>query len=566
MPVTGARRSVVVDDDADLEGTLSDWQAFRRKKRLVDVHWVDALYRAYLTGLVAGAAVLFASSAAGDGPAHLVGDALADADALLGVLVAGFLFMALRSGSRGGPLALESADVRHVLLSPVDRVSALRAPALRQLRFLVFGAGLAGAIAGNLAHRRLAGNDAEWIASCALAAVVAVVLAYGVACCAAGVKLPGPVATAIGLVLIGLSIAEVTDVVPFSPTSLVGQIAMLPLVDGTAQLVGAGLAVVAAVVAVVVGLRLVGGTSLERLERRSRLVGQIRFAATLQDLRTVIVLRRQLTQERARTTPWLRPPLPSRRFPVFVRDLRSLLRWPLPRIIRLGVLVAIAGLAARAAYDGTSAMIVVAGIALFLGGLDASEPLGQEVDHPTRRDAVPADPGWIYLGHLPAIVIVSFGLAAAAAAVAVLVDPVDGAWSVALTCVAPAALLASAGAVVNVLMGAPDPAGSASGAWSLAPPEAAGMRLMYRLAFPPGLAIFGITPVLLARSAAEKGLPISEAASKGLLPAIGVFTMVGGWVRFRDDIKKWWSSQMQQAMPGASASGSSTTGGAGGQA
>ena len=34
--------------------------------------------------------------------------------------------------------------------------------------------------------------------------------------------------------------------------------------------------------------------SPEAAERRSSLVGQIRFAATLQDVRTVIVLRRQL--------------------------------------------------------------------------------------------------------------------------------------------------------------------------------------------------------------------------------------------------------------------------------
>ena len=49
---------MVVPDDVDLEGTLSDWQAFRSKKRLADIHWVDAVYRAYLSALVAGAVVL----------------------------------------------------------------------------------------------------------------------------------------------------------------------------------------------------------------------------------------------------------------------------------------------------------------------------------------------------------------------------------------------------------------------------------------------------------------------------------------------------------------------------
>ena len=52
--------------------------------------------------------------------------------------------LGLRSGSRGGPLALERAEVRHVLLAPVDRTTALRAPAIRQLRFLAFVGMVAG--------------------------------------------------------------------------------------------------------------------------------------------------------------------------------------------------------------------------------------------------------------------------------------------------------------------------------------------------------------------------------------------------------------------------------------
>lgn len=549
MPITGARPRVVVPDDVDLEGTLADWQRYRSKKRLAEVHWVDALYRAYLTALVAGAAVLGAASLAGDGPAHLTGDALADADAVVGAVAAAAVFVALRSGSRGGPLALEAADVRHALLSPVDRVTALRRPALRQLRFLTFAAALVGAVGGNLADRRLEGNEAAWIACGALAATATVALAHGLACAAAGLHLPPPAATALGLGLVALAVGEVADVVPFAPTTALGQIALWPLAGGSPHPAGGIAAIVVAGAAVGIGLRLVGGTSLERLERRSRLVGQIRFAATLQDLRTVIVLRRQLTQERARTRPWLRPPLPGRRYPVLTRDLRSLLRWPLPRIARLLVLVTVAGLAARAAFEGTSPMIVVAGLALFLGGLDAAEPLGQEVDHPTRRDDVPRPAGWVYVGHLPVVTLVSVLLATAAAAVAVVVDPGPGAWAVAAACVVPAGLAAAAGAVVNVLMGAPDPAGQAAGAWALAPPEAAGMRMMYRLAFPPALAIFGVTPALVARAALEDGRPPAEAALNGLLPALGIFALVGGWVRFRDDIKQWWAAQIDQAMP-----------------
>ena len=45
----------------------------------------------------------------------------------------------LRSGSfRAGRSPSSGAEVRHVLLAPVDRTAALRAPAIRQLRFLAF--------------------------------------------------------------------------------------------------------------------------------------------------------------------------------------------------------------------------------------------------------------------------------------------------------------------------------------------------------------------------------------------------------------------------------------------
>ena len=46
--------------------------------------------------------------------------------------------------------------------------------------------------------------------------------------------------------------------------------------------------------------------ALEALARRSALVAQLRFAVTMQDLRTVVLLRRQLNQEQARRHPWLR--------------------------------------------------------------------------------------------------------------------------------------------------------------------------------------------------------------------------------------------------------------------
>ena len=55
----------------------------------------------------------------------------------------------------------------------------------------------------------------------------------------------------------------------------------------------------------VVGFLGLAGLSLEAAERRTSLVGQLKFAVTLQDLRTVLVLRRQLAMELPRSRPWI---------------------------------------------------------------------------------------------------------------------------------------------------------------------------------------------------------------------------------------------------------------------
>jgi hypothetical protein len=551
VPATGATAAVHLHRDADLEGALADWRRFRARKRLADVHWVDALYQAYLAALLAGATVLGAASIVGDEPVRATDALVADGRAVVGLVVAVLVGIGLRSGSRGGPLAVDRPDVRHVLLAPVDRVTALRGPSLRQLRFLVFVAAVAGATGGHLADRRIdAGNGVAWTAAGVLAAVATVALAHGLACCAAGLRMPAWAASGVAVVLAGWSAADVAGRVGWSPADALAGVALWPLEVRPVEVV----AVAVSVVAVLAGLRLVGGTSLEQLERRSRLVGQIRFAATLQDLRTVVVLRRQLAQERPRTRPWLRLPLPRRSVPVLVRDVRALLRWPIGRLVRLVLLAAVAGVCARVAYEGTTPMIVGAGVALFLAGLDAAEPLGQELDHPSLRDSIPVPPGSIHVRHLPAVLAVSWVVAAVGAVAGVLVDPVPGAWPVALACVPAAGLGAASGAVVNLVMGAMAPAGTASSAWNLAPPEAAGVRLVYRTAWPPAIAVAGSSSILAARESLADGRSGTNAA---LLVGAGLAVLTGlvaGWVRFRDDISAWWATQTESMRPPAAAS------------
>ena len=535
----------------DSIAALADLRSARRRNRLAKLHWIDALYQVYLTALFGGGAVIIVSGlVSGDELSSSgIDQVLREGPAWLGVLVALAVAMGLRSGARGGPIALEAPDVRHVLLSPVPRQAALRGPAVRQLRFAVFVGVVVGAIAGQLAVRRLGGNFLAWVACGSLFLAATVALGLGCAFLASGRRLRPWLATLVGGVLLAWAIADAVDAVPGSPTAYLAELAFWPLdVDPVA-----GLLVVLAVAAVVVGVAGIGGVSLEAAERRTRLVGQLKFAATLQDLRTVIVLRRQLNQELPRPRPWVRERHHGR-FPVWHRGVRGVLRWPAPRIGRLVVVAAVAGLALRGVWEGSIPLAVVAGLALFVAGLDAIEPLAQETDHPGRREALPLPEGYVLVRHLPlaAVVMVKVGIIAAAAAV--LVDPSVAAAELAALCILPAAFAGAAGAVISVLMGAPEPSDN----WQMLPPEVQGSRTAFRTVWPPLVATLGTLPVVFARVAAENdSSPWEAATTAGFL--VVVFTVVvAGWVHQRAVIKDWWRSQQELAGLGGGGSSSSS--------
>ena len=533
---------LTADPDADLEGALVDWRQFRRRKRVADIHWIDAFYQAYLTGILGLIAVAVASSAVGDEVAttEQVRHVLADGPGWLGGIAAFALALGVRSGSRGGPLALERAEVRHVLLAPVDRTSALRVPALRQLRFLAFVGLIVGGVAGDLASKRLPGGSLAWIATGALVGVSAVGLSVGAALVASDLRLPRWAGSLVGFALVAVAVADGTGVLSASPTSVFGDLALWPLRFRLTGLIP----ILLAATLVLAGLGLLGRASLEAADRRSTLVGQLRFAATLQDLRTVIVLRRQLAMELPRLRPWLRLGVRGTgRWPVFVRGLRGLLRWPAARVARLVLLGVVAGAALRGAWIGTTPLVVLAGLAMFLAGLDAVEPLAQEVDHPSRRDASPLPAAAIHVLHIPAGVLAMIVAAGVAALAATVPGPGQIPTDLAVFLAIPLVLGGLGGALVSVLAG---PVSMSEG-WSLAPPEAQGMRLAFRTAWPPGIAVIGAAPVLAARAAAADGRSAIDGARPVVVAMALLATLIFGWVRVRDDIAQWWKAQMTLA-------------------
>jgi hypothetical protein len=561
--------------EANAREVLKELRTARRRRRIADLDPFEALYRAYLTAIVLTVAVLLLSGVTGDTKvaADQVARIRTNGGPIVGLFIAVAFAVGLRSGGRGGPLVVEAADVRHVLLAPVDRTLALRGPAIRELRFGVLVGSCAGAVAGLLALRRLPGSPAAWVACGAAVGAATVVGALGSGMIVSGLRLGRFVGGMLAIAVIGWAALDAALNVVTSPSSLLGQLALWPLAVHPVDLVGAGLAIGAGLL----GLALIGGTSLEASERRASLVGQIRFAATLQDLRTVIVLRRQLAQELPRQRPWLRlrrsvprswlvaptlpwdpvsaegtsngagqRPAPTRHLPVWRRSWHGILRWPALRFARLAVLGAVAGLALVGVWRGTTPLIVVAGLALYIAGLDAVEPVAQEVDHPDRRDEYDLPAGGLYLRQLAApaalmIVVGAIGLLAAGVAT-------GGAtltWQVGGLLLAPAVLAGLGGAAISVIKG-PPPALSPQAALI---PEAAGARAMGRIIWPPTIAVLGLLPVLAGRDAFRHHHAVVASTAAVVQLVIILVVGVALWVRWQADAHAWIDRQLELAKP-----------------
>jgi hypothetical protein len=527
---------------------LDDLRAQRRKNRIARLDWFEAAYRAYLAAFLGGLAVVWTSGTIGGAKvtASELATATTKGPALLGVLTALAIAIGLRSGSRGGPLALEPAEVRHVLLSPIDRRRALRSTAIKAVRHRAFAGLTAGATFGVLAAQRLPGGRWQWAASGAAFGLTTSLAMVAAAFLASGLRLKPMIATGLaGITILG-AVADVQRKVSW-PTTAVGSLGLWAQRVHPIDL--ASLVVIVAVLAT--GLALLDRLSLEHAERRTALVGQMRFAVTLQDLRTVTVLRRQLTAEFPRRRPWLgvRKRRPARHFPYWARSWQGLLRTPIGRISRMVGLSAIVGLLLPAILHGTGSLVFVAGIATYLIGLDIIEPLAQAVDKADRTELAPIERGIYYLHLLPASAVAEVILSGISAGVAIaLTHTSTDRRLVALA--APVAMLAGmAGAVISVLMGAPDPSGNSQ----LLPPEVAGVKIAGRAAWPFIVAILGGLPLIFAQKALAKNKDAIGSFGRTAIWVGILIAMVTAWVRHRDAARAWWQTTMKQSQEQAAA-------------
>lgn len=106
---------------------------------------------------------------------------------------------------------------------------------------------------------------------------------------------------------------------------------------------------------------------------------------------------------------------------------------------------------------------------------------------------------------------------------------------------------------MNAVKGAPSQVGEANEGLYL-PPEVSGMTTMLRAVWPPAIAIIGSMPIVAAVAARNANLDPFSAALRTAIGAGVVCFLVGGWVRQRDAIHRWWRQAIAGSKPQASSS------------
>ncbi len=504
---------------------LREMRRARRRRAYEQIDWIDAVYRVYVIALFSAIGTSFISGIVGGRPVtpSELSSAVDFGPAVAGLVVAGAIAAGLRSGGRGGPLVLLPADVTIVLLAPISRSLALRPIAIRQLRFSGFVGGVVGMIAGNLAAQRLPGAYLPWVIAGGLAGLVAGLAYTGSALVASGLRVGRGPAGLIAAAVVGWSIADLLARTATSPATFLGRLAMAPMH-------GVGTPVLALILLglPLAGLAFVGGTSLEAALRQAGLAAQLRFAVTMQDVRTVILLRRQLSAEGPRRRPWLRISGPARRGPVWRRDWQGVMRWPALRIVRVVLLGAAAGVAGTAAWEGTPVLVALTGLALLVAALDAVEGLAQEDDHPTTSGQLPHGSGWLALRHLAVPMILILGVCVVGVGVAAALGPgqVAGVLGIGLLAAVPATVGAVVGAALSLSSGPainPLEVGPFGSALAIA-----------RTVGPPLLAVLGVLPLAVARLAQDSGRSALAGATPVAVLTILIAAAVGAFALLRE--------------------------------
>jgi hypothetical protein len=173
----------------------------------------------------------------------------------------------------------------------------------------------------------------------------------------------------------------------------------------------------------------------------------------------------------------------------------------------------VAGLAAAGSWQ-TTPLLAVAALALFVAALDVTEPIAQEIDHPTRRDLLPVDARSLVRRHVggPLVLMACVCLVGVGAALTV-ASPAE-VLPVGLATAVSAALAAVCAAVLS--------AGTDPLKWLMNP-----ALNNVRVAAPFVVAAVGLLPVLAAHASKDAHQSAGQGALNAVVPVaivcLGVF-------------------------------------------
>ncbi len=406
---------------------------------------------------------------------------------VFGLAVVAALWAGISSGVRGGPLALAGPTVHLVMLAPVDRRVVLQWSALRQLFLASAGGAFLGGVAwvgaaGEIAGGR--GSPLPWT----LAGAVVALAGSGVALVGAGLRMSNPTAVIARLALV---VWWVADLALATTTSPVAVLAHMPFGSPTAVEV---FYVAVAFGIAALGVRQIGGLSLERAWRRHAAADRLRTAIGLNDLRTAVLILRRRSAEAPRARPWHTFTGPwTRHHPIPTRSVRALMRWPTGRLLRLVAAAAAAGALTVIAPHHPVVILLIAAL-VYAGALDAVDALAQELDHPDLQRGYPMPEAVLAVRHIPVplLVMVAFNLIAAASG-ALVGDP-----RILLTGALASPLLALA-AIAGAVMTATRTARPLTRIGDIGlPPEVVAPRILLRVAAPVLPLVATLLPFLTA--------------------------------------------------------------------
>lgn len=497
----------------------------RRRRSVVRPQRADVAYRLYVAALLGVIAVwVLAHLPAGRAASgRLLAATVHQGPGVLGIVVAAAVAAAVTSGARGGPLVLEAPDVHHLLLAPLPFGRTLLRAAARRVQLWVLAWAAAGAVAGVGASHEFPGHLPAWVAAGAAWGALVGAAGVGAALVTSGRQVSRRSAALVAAACLLWAGAGAATRWPIDPFTLVARVALLPLAGGGWVFLMA----VPAAGLVVAGLRSVGGVSLEAALHRACLARQLRFALSVRDLSTAVLLGRAMIDERPRRRPWIRTGRGrGRRLAVWKRDCQAILRWPTRRIVRELGFGVVAGGALRAVLAGTTPMLVVAGAALWLGAVCSDSGLVAEVQHAEQGRCLPVRGGRLLVRHLPsgvatmAVILTLGGLAGSQL----------GGWDlrafrVVGLVVAPAAVAAVAGASITTVRSVLEPLRMFG--W---PQEVVAVQLLVAESLPPAVATAGVLPAWAVHR--YGGSALGDVLSWSRVP-VGVALLVVVWLWLR---------------------------------